>query len=179
FVEAELTALLQAAGGTLPVVKKDERGVFVMVETAGQHGHAAKPAPAKAAAAPTAVKSSAPDAAKAAPVAAPAKPVAPKGEAQPDRTLMKRYSYAGVVDTGPTPGETFAQKVERLKAVAAGAKKRADEGGVEPAAAAAAPISAPAMSGEQNASPVSETSATVGPVSAAAPPAAAGSPDRA
>src|SRR5213595_1451512 len=74
FVEAELTALLQAAGGTLPVVKKDERGVFVMVETAGQHGHAAKPAPAKAAAAPTAVKSSAPDAAKAAPVAAPAKP---------------------------------------------------------------------------------------------------------
>src|SRR6266516_639702 len=45
FVEAELTALLQAAGGTLPVVKKDERGVFVMVETAGQHGHAAKPAP--------------------------------------------------------------------------------------------------------------------------------------
>ncbi|HKR22160.1 MAG TPA: hypothetical protein VJS17_06160, partial [Pyrinomonadaceae bacterium] len=34
FVEAELTALLQAAGGTLPVIKKDEqRGVFVMVET--------------------------------------------------------------------------------------------------------------------------------------------------
>src|SRR5258708_7954182 len=26
FVEAELTALLQAAGGTLPVIKKDERG---------------------------------------------------------------------------------------------------------------------------------------------------------
>src|SRR3982750_1601321 len=53
FVEAELTALLQAAGGTLPVIKKDERGVFVMVETeAGDHGaHAAKPAPAKAAAA--------------------------------------------------------------------------------------------------------------------------------
>src|SRR5215203_5705267 len=45
FVEAELTALLQAAGGTLPVVKKDDRGVFVMIETeAGEH--AAKPAPA-------------------------------------------------------------------------------------------------------------------------------------
>src|SRR6187551_2626036 len=40
FVEAELTALLQAAGGTLPVVKKNERrGVFVMVETeVGDHG---------------------------------------------------------------------------------------------------------------------------------------------
>src|SRR5690242_15341303 len=55
FVEAELSALLQAAGGTLPVIKKDERGVFVMVETeAAGHGHAAKPAPAKPAAAPKA-----------------------------------------------------------------------------------------------------------------------------
>src|SRR5205814_4697580 len=174
FVEAELTALLQAAGGTLPVVKKDERGVFVMVETAGQHGHAAKPAPAKAAAAPTAVKSSAPDAAKAAPVAAPAKPVAPKGEAQPDRTLMKRSSYAGVVDTGPTPGETFAQKVARLKAVAVGAKQRADEGGgVEPATApaATAPVSAPAASVEQDALPVSDTPAAVAPLPTAASPA--------
>src|SRR5437762_12335853 len=36
FVEAELSALLQAAGGTLPVVKKDERGVFVLVEA--DHG---------------------------------------------------------------------------------------------------------------------------------------------
>src|SRR5262247_3263486 len=66
FVEAELSALLQAAGGTLPVIKKDERGVYVMVETeAGGHGHAAKPAPAKAAApAPAAPKAAAPAAAK-------------------------------------------------------------------------------------------------------------------
>ena len=48
-MEAELTALLQAAGGTLPVIKKNERGVYVMVETeAGGHGHA--PAAAKPAA---------------------------------------------------------------------------------------------------------------------------------
>src|SRR5918999_1146383 len=66
FVEAELTALLQAAGGTLPVIKKDERGVFVMVETeVGDHGQAAKPAPAKAATpAPAAAKPAAPAAAK-------------------------------------------------------------------------------------------------------------------
>src|SRR6267378_4827979 len=32
FVEAELTALLQAAAGTLPVIKKNEKGVFVIVE---------------------------------------------------------------------------------------------------------------------------------------------------
>jgi len=53
FVEAELQALLQAAGGTLPVIKRDEaRGVYIMIETeVGDHGHApAKPAPAKAAA---------------------------------------------------------------------------------------------------------------------------------
>src|ERR1041384_3963747 len=42
FVEAELSALLQAAGGTLPVIKKNEKGVYVMVEAATEH--AAKPA---------------------------------------------------------------------------------------------------------------------------------------
>src|SRR3989475_7454588 len=42
FVQAELTALLQAAGGTMPVIKKNERGVYVLVESAeGVHGHAA------------------------------------------------------------------------------------------------------------------------------------------
>src|ERR687891_1247309 len=52
FVEAELTALLQAAGGTLPVIKKNERGVYVMVETeASGHAAPAKPAAAKAPAA--------------------------------------------------------------------------------------------------------------------------------
>src|SRR5438067_13194028 len=58
FVEAELSALLQAAGGTLPVIKKNERGVYVLVEPAGgEHAHAApaaKPA-ASAAAKPPAV----------------------------------------------------------------------------------------------------------------------------
>ena len=131
FVEAELQALLQAAGGTLPVIKKDDRGVFVMVETvAGDHGHAAKPAPAAKAAAPAAPKAAAPAAAK------PAAPAAPKpagghklGE-NPNRQLFRRSTYAGVKDTGPVAGETFEQKVARLKAVSAGAKQRAEEGGV-------------------------------------------------
>src|SRR3989475_7529238 len=52
FVEAELSALLQAAGGTLPVIEKNDKGVFVIVEQAGEgHGHAspaAKPAAAPA-----------------------------------------------------------------------------------------------------------------------------------
>src|SRR5881394_1516741 len=53
FVEAELSALLQAAGGTLPVIKKNEKGVYVLVEAGGEHGHAA-PAAAKPAAPPPA-----------------------------------------------------------------------------------------------------------------------------
>jgi len=124
FVEAELSALLQAAGGSLPVVKKDERGVWVMEETGHAHSQAkpaAAPAPAAKAAAPVAA---------AKPGAAPApKPAAAKVGAQPDRTLNKRTTYAGVVDTGPVPGETFEQKVARLKAVSVAAKQRADEGG--------------------------------------------------
>src|SRR6266480_6461307 len=55
FVEAELTALLQAAGGTMPIIKKDERGVYVLAETGGEHSHSAKATPAKPAAPAAAV----------------------------------------------------------------------------------------------------------------------------
>lgn len=131
FVEAELQALLQAAGGTLPVIKKDERGVFVMVETAaGDHGHAAKPAPAVKAAAPAAPKAAAKAAAPAPKPAGEHKP-----GSEPNRQLFRRSTYAGVKDTGPVAGETFEQKVARLKAVSAGAKQRAEEGGEAPSAA--------------------------------------------
>src|SRR5256714_14522471 len=46
FVEAELSALLQAAGGTLPVIKKNEKGVYVMVEAGTEPAHAVRPAAA-------------------------------------------------------------------------------------------------------------------------------------
>lgn len=137
FVEAELSALLQAAGGTLPVIKKDARGVFVMETSAAPHA-AAKPAAAQPAAAPAAA------AKPAQPVAAkPATAPAAKGPAgaNPDRTLNKRYTYAGVADIGPQPGETFEQKVARLKAVSVAAKQRSDEGG-GPAVAPDAPVAA-------------------------------------
>lgn len=123
FVEAELSALLQAAGGTLPVIKKDARGVFVMETT-----HAAAEKPAAKPPAPATTQAAATPAARPAAPAAP-KPAASKAGTNPDRTLNKRYTYAGVTDTGPVPGETFEQKVARLKAVSAGAKQRAEEGG--------------------------------------------------
>ena len=170
FVEAELQALLQAAGGTLPVIKKDEqRGVYIMVETAGSdHGHAAKPAPAKAAA-PAAPKAAAPAAAPAA--AKPAAPAAPKpaaehkAGAQPNRQLFRRSTYAGVKDTGPVAGETFEQKVARLKAVSAGAKQRAEEGGVSEPAEAPAP---PPVAVETSSAPPAAAQAPAAPAAPAA-----------
>src|ERR671938_567786 len=71
FVENELAAILQAAGGTLPAIVKNERGVFVLAEETG-HAPAAKPAE-KPAAAPKAGAATAPaqtEAPKAAPAAA-------------------------------------------------------------------------------------------------------------
>ena len=152
FVEAELSALLQAAGGTLPVIKKDDRGVYVIVEGGGEHSHA-KPAAAKPAApaAATPKEAATPKPAVAAPAAPSPKPAEHKAGAQPNRQLFKRSTYAGVTDTGPVPGETFEQKVARLKALSAAAKQRAEEGGgptaptaEPPAAAAPAPAAPPA-----------------------------------
>lgn len=153
FVEAELTALLQAAGGTLPVIKKDpERDVYVMVETAaGDHGHAAKPAPAKAATPAPAAKAAAPATAKPAAPAAP-KPAGHKLGENPNRQLFRRSTYAGVKDTGPVPGETFEQKVARLKAVSAGAKQRAEEAG-EPSPVGEAPEILTALAPDQEVPP--------------------------
>ncbi|HEU4767502.1 MAG TPA: hypothetical protein VFS77_09000 [Pyrinomonadaceae bacterium] len=170
FVEAELTALLQAAGGTLPVVKKNERGVWVMEETAPA-GHAtapaAKPAAAKAAAPTAAAPAAAKPAAPAAPAAA--KPAEHKTLGQnPNRQLFKRSTYAGVADTGPVPGETFEQKVARLKAVSAAAKQRAEEGGgPEPVAAAPAPVAAAEPAAAPEAAPAAAPAPTPAPSASA------------
>lgn len=166
FVEAELSALLQAAGGTLPVVKKDARGIFIM-ETTAAHAPAAKPATPAAAppTAPAAPRTAAPAAAKPATPAA-VKPAAKAG-AEPNRQLFHRTSYSGVVDTGPVAGETFAQKVARLKAVSEAAKRRAEEGGGPVAAGAVAATPVPAASPE-----ISEVAAQE-VVAPAAPPVSA------
>jgi hypothetical protein len=178
FVEAELSALLQAAGGTLPVIKKDARGVFIM-ETTTAHAPAAKSATAQAAptAAPAAARTPATTAAKPATPAI-AKPAAKAG-AEPNRQLMHRSTYSGTVDTGPVAGETFEQKVARLKAVAAGAKRRAEEGGgpVAPAAPAAevapsqvAPAEVPTIAAPEVVAPAAPTVPTPASTTAAHKP---------
>jgi hypothetical protein len=175
FVEAELSALLQAAGGTMPVIKKDARGVFVL-EASG--GHAA--APAKTATQPPSASQGSvaqvpsPSSTAAKPTPAPAqKSAAPKAGAEPDRKLMKRSAYSGVVDTGPVAGETFEQKVARLKAVAAGAKQRAEEGGGQVASVAPAVSTIPAE--EASAPGGSQDAATSAPAPTGESEAVAGS----
>jgi hypothetical protein len=133
FVEAELTALLQAAGGTLPVIRKNDQGVYILVEAAAEQGHGAAPAPVTKPAAPAPAPAAGKPAieGKAVAVAKPAAAATHKVGAQPNRQLFKRSTYSGVADTGPAPGETFEQKVTRLKTLSAAAKRRADEGGGE------------------------------------------------
>jgi len=179
FVEAELTALLQAAGGTMPIIKKDERGVFVMVESSTGHAPAAtKPAAQKTATAGSPPAAPASAAATPKPAAAVPTPAAPKAGAEPDRKLFRRSTYMGVVDTGPVPGETFEQKVARLKTVSVAAKRRAEEGGdeVAPSAEKTAASIAPA---EQTSSPAPAStvvpSESPTPVATAAAPAASSS----
>jgi hypothetical protein len=168
FVEAELSALLQAAGGSLPVIKKDARGVFIMETT----GHASASAPAaKPATAQTPSTPATKAAAAAKPTAAPAQTAAvPKAAgAAPDRTMNKRSTYVGVVDTGPVAGETFEQKVARLKAEAVAAKQRADEGGDQaaPASAPDSPIVAAVL--ESAMTPPETETAAAAPAAASAP----------
>jgi hypothetical protein len=177
FVEAELSALLQSAGGTLPVIKKNEKGVYVIVEPAGEtHGHA--PTAAKPAA--VAAKPSAP-AAQAASVAEKASaPPAPKAAAKPNRSLNRRSTYAGVVDTGPVAGESKEEKIARLQKVVVGAKQHAEEGGGKhvtvvdssPSADAHRPAAeAQAETGAASAAPLSASAAGASPAAGAETPA--------
>ena len=169
FVEAELSAVLQAAGGTLPVIKKNEKGVYVIVEPEGAASHAApaaKPAAKSAAPAAVAAKPSAP-AAQAAVVAdkAMAAPPAPRTAGEPNRSLNRRSTYAGVVDTGPVAGESKEQKIERLAKLVAGVKQRTEAGGgPEHAAAVTVVDSSPEADAHR---PAAEAQAETGAASAA------------
>ena len=92
---------------------------------------------------------------------------------------MKRYTYAGVTDTGPVAGETFEQKVARLKAVAAAAKQRADEGGgtqASSAEAAADPVVEAVLESAMTPPPESEASAAASTPAATSSPAATHKP---
>ncbi len=172
FVEKELAALLRAAGGSLPAIKKNEKGVYVLVEPAAQH---------------------APAAAKPAATAAAAKPAATAKGAAPAATHVKSPSETALGPipgaSGPVLGETPEQKLARLKAVAAEAKRRkalleADpEGAAAAAPAAATPAAAtrpPAASATQP-PPATETkpaAVSLGPIPGASGPVPGETPEQ-
>lgn len=166
FVERELSALLQAAGGTLPAIIKNEQGAYVLREEAAPHGApaaAAKPAAAKAAPATKAPAAS----------ASAAKPA--KG------SHIKVGPIPGA--NGPVPGETFEQKIARLKGVAVEAKRRAEAREAAEAAGETAPAEADTSGTDSSAEadrhrPAAEAQAATGMASAVplSPAAATASP---
>ncbi|HEY0006942.1 MAG TPA: hypothetical protein VGB17_19335 [Pyrinomonadaceae bacterium] len=146
FVERELSAILQAAGGTLPVIKKNDKGVYVMIE-AGQEAAHAPVKTATTAPTPTPSKTATP---------ATVKPAAPP-------SASTQTVPPPVANVGPVAGETPEQKRERLQAMvtAAKARKEALEGceGAAPAASATTQKEATA----QAAQPVASKAQTAPP----------------
>lgn len=123
FVENELAAILQAAGGTLPAIVKNEKGVYVLKEEAAPHAQPAKPAPA--AAKPAAAKPAPPAETKAQETVAQEKPAATKPAASAAHLSPSQTRFGPIPGaSGPVPGETFEQKLERLRGVVAEAKRR-------------------------------------------------------
>ena len=175
FVEAELSALLQAAGGTLPVIKKNERGVYVIVEAEGAapaHGTPASAAAPKPATPAVVAEKPTPAAAQATAIAEKSMtaPAAPRGE--PDRSLNRRATYAGFKDTGPVAGESKEQKIARLAQLVEGVKKRTEAGGGPSHASVTVADSSPSADAHR---PAAEAQAATGAASAAPLSAAAAS----
>ncbi|HEX8476325.1 MAG TPA: hypothetical protein VF666_20155 [Pyrinomonadaceae bacterium] len=183
FVEKELTALLEAAGGTLPAFKKSPTGAWIPVAEAASH------APAAAGATPKA----APAAGGAAKPAAAAKPVAPKPAAGAPRAASTggRGIPPPPAHLAPPPNETPEEKRARLARIVAEAKAKAGKEvppSIAAAAASAPPRTAPAAnttSGTDSSAsadahrPAAEAQAATGAASAAplSPAAATASPN--
>ena len=128
FVQKELTALLQAAGGSLPAFEKSATGAWVPVAEPAGH------APVKSL-----------DAAKQTPATTPAaKPQPPSvrtpepEDETPEQKRARKIAEANALKatavpipgaSGPVEGETPEQKIARLKAVVAEAKRRKEAAG--------------------------------------------------
>ena len=122
FVEKELTALLQAAGGTLPAIKKNEQGAYVLAEDHGHH------APAPTAAAP---------AKQPAPAAAATKPVAPGARpAAPSRTTPTAASTSGTDSSAQADLHRPAAEAQAATGMASAAPMSSAAATASPAAGA-------------------------------------------
>jgi hypothetical protein len=140
FVEKELTAILQAAGGTLPTIVKNEKGAYVLAEAKAAHAPApAKPATAAAKPTTETATQNAGPATATKTVEQPATPAAQAPAAKPATESKTVTGYVPPPAPGPVPGETPEQKLVRLRAIVAEAKRRkaaaeaAAEAGDQPA----------------------------------------------
>ena len=134
FVERELTALLLAAGGTMPIIVKNDKGAYVLAEEATPHTAArvAKPAAPSTGAPAGGTPGAETAAAKTDSPASGVSSAATKGH------TIKVGPIPGA--DGPVPGETREQKIERLRGVAAEAKRRAEAREAAAAAGEVAPV---------------------------------------
>lgn len=189
FTERELVEILEAAGGTLPAIRKNERGVYVLASEAG-HAPAAKPAATAAATSATTAKPAA--SAPAPKVAEPEETPEQKRERKKMEAAARRANSVPIPGaSGPPPeGETPEQKLARLQAVVAEAKRRKAAAGdadspIVPSdvAPASAPPPSPTSGTNSSASadahrPAAEAQAAKGAASAAplSPAAATASP---
>ena len=124
FVEKELMAILQAAGGTLPAFKMSERGTFVPVEEAAHH------APAPTATAPATTTAAAPPKPATAATPKPASAATPK----PAPTAAADTMPAGQVRDSSAQADAH-----RPAAEAQAATGQASAAPMSPAAATASP----------------------------------------
>ena len=147
FVERELIDILNAAGGTLPAFRLNERGAYVPASEAA-HGRAP-------AAKPAATPAATPAAATPAPAAEPEETPEQKRARKKAEAEARKASAVPIPGaSGPPPeGETPEQKLARLKAVVEEAKRRKE------AAAAGTPL-VPADVPPTVAPPASPTSGT-------------------
>jgi hypothetical protein len=115
FVEKELMAILQAAGGTLPAFKMSERGTLVPVEDTAHHAPAAAPSPAaQAKPAPATTPKPAP---AAAPPATPARDSSAQADAH--RPAAEAQAATGQASAAPmSPAAATASPAAGAETVA-------------------------------------------------------------
>lgn len=164
FVEKELTAILRAAGGTLPAFKKSERGTLVPLEEGTSHH-----APAQAAASTPAAKAATPAAAKPA-----ASTTAPPNETPEERKArLIAEAQARKAAAGGTAAKASAPTAAKPAAPAAAASKpapKASTSGTDSSAEAdrhRPAAEAQAATGQASAAPMSSTASTASPAAGA------------
>lgn len=161
FVEKELTAILRAAGGTLPAFKKSERGTLVPLEEAAGHSLPAAPAAATGVkpATPATAKPSTASTANTTTTTAPANETPEERKARLIAEAQARKAAGGGL---PKPATTVAAKSPIAPAASTSGTDSSSEADRHRPAA-----EAQAATGQASAAPMSSTASTASPAAGA------------